>query len=783
VDPVRERRALDAFDAAASWPEASRETRLAALLGDDPALIEMVRALLTAEQDAELLPTRAPPLAEAGHRSLPPEQVGAYRLTGMIGRGGMGLVYRGERIDGGFEQTVAIKLIRAGLFTASAAEQFARERQILARLHHPHITQLYDGGLTDGGQSYIVMELVGGVPLLDHARSAGLGLDERLNLFTDVCGAIDYAHREGVVHADIKPSNIIVDPLHGVKLLDFGISGLIGDPDATPGQRSATPMFASPQQIAHCPASAADDIHALGVLLQVLAEDQAGSDAELAAIVAKARAPEPADRYGSAGDLAGDIDRRRRGLPVSALAASPFRSLRFFWRRNRLSVSLAMTAAAGLVAAVAVMTILYVQAEGARRQADQRSDQVRSLSRYMLSDLTDALARFPGAGDLRAELARRGRTYLEGLGRVPRAPEDVRLEIAQGYAKTGDILAHLGRNGAGDPAAGKVDLGRAESGLRRLWTQTGGRDDVALALSRVLVAQAAIANEADNQPGRAAAKYSEACALADRVVSRARRSARAHLAHLDCLLGQAHLAYFQGDFHQVLARTDAALAEIHALPAGADPAAAALDEAVALDHRGDASFYLGDRAGALAAYRQAAAVLDRARDRAADVRLLDQLALTTYDIASTLDELGRKPEELVWIDRGVALADQIRTFEDTPHAWRTVAIVHLQRALTLAALGRFGEAVTEARTNVALRRVIAARSPHDYLAVRGVPVDLRALGTIYWEAGRRREACATFRESRLRWARLARSHGILDSDRSSEMLSLDRQLARCGGSP
>jgi serine/threonine-protein kinase len=125
VDPARERRALDAFDAAVEWPDADRDDRLAALLADDPALIDTVQALLTAERDADLMPTRLPESSPFDDDIPAPNRVGAYRPVELIGRGGMGAVYRGERIDGGFEQTVAIKLIRGGLFTATAAEQFA----------------------------------------------------------------------------------------------------------------------------------------------------------------------------------------------------------------------------------------------------------------------------------------------------------------------------------------------------------------------------------------------------------------------------------------------------------------------------------------------------------------------------------------------------------------------------------------------------------------------------------------------------------------------------------
>ena len=143
-----------------------------------------------------------------------------------------------------------------------------------------------------------------------------------------------------------------------------------------------------------------------------------------------------------------------------------------------------------MIIAVAVMTALYLQANAARRQSDQRFEEVRSLSRYMLSDLTGALEQFPGTARLRGDLAHRGRSYLEGLSRIPSAPDDVRLEVAEGYAKTGDILVRLGRQNAGDPSAGKADLVKAEGELRRLMAETKNRDDVALALAEVLASRA-----------------------------------------------------------------------------------------------------------------------------------------------------------------------------------------------------------------------------------------------------------------------------------------------------
>jgi serine/threonine protein kinase len=183
-------------------------------------------------------------------------------------------VYRAERDDGEFEHEVAIKTIRVGMGTEENVERFRQERQILARLTHPAITRLLDGGVTPEGQPYLVMELVDGSPLVAHARAHNLPQSERLRLFEDVCAAVGYAHRHLVVHRDLKPSNVLVTPAGAVKLLDFGIAKLIS-PDADPGMTRVgtfvlTPEYAAPEQLRDEPVTTATDVFALGVILYEL---------------------------------------------------------------------------------------------------------------------------------------------------------------------------------------------------------------------------------------------------------------------------------------------------------------------------------------------------------------------------------------------------------------------------------------------------------------------------------------------------------------------------------
>lgn len=758
MDTAFERRILEAFDEALTWPAADRDAELGRRYPDAPDLAAAVRRLFAAHARADLLPTQ-PAEPVSPFEIAPPERIGAYRLTDLLGRGGMGLVYRGERVEGGFDQTVAIKLMRGGLFSAAAAEQFALERRILARLRHPHITQLFDGGTTPEGLSYIVMERVDGLPITEHA--AALPLRARLLLFLQVCAAVEHAHANGVVHADIKPSNVVVDRGVGVKVLDFGIAALIDAARADAGPRPRTARYASPQQQAGEPAGPGDDVFALGRLL----EDLAGApDPEVAAVIARATEAGRDARYPHVRDLADDVERWLDRFPVRARPASPGRSARFFARRHPLGLGAAAAAAAGLVLALVVTTTLYVRSE-------ERLAQVRGLSTYLLDDVTQALLRAPGTAQLRLEVAGRGRAYLEALD-APAWRPDIRLEVARGYSRTGEALTQVGGHAVGDVQAGRADLARAEAELRRLLAR---RDDPAaeLTLVRTLNARAAVLQNIDNDAAAAARVYAEACRRAERLARTRPQDAEARLAGLDCLSGRANLLNYEGRFAEMPALLQPLIAGYRALPVTADADLAALGLAKALNMLGDARYFTASPADALPVYRQAAAVLEEAQARRRDVRVLDQLAFTQFNIASTLQELKRPQEELAAIRRGVEVSDILNTFETSPRARHVDNIVRMQLAVALSDNGRHDEAITAALAGVTARRAAARARPADYNVARAVPVGLKPLGEIYLAAGRRREACAAYEDARAAWLALQKQAGLNDFDGGPELKEVE----------
>ena len=411
-DPtLLQRRAFEvaeaAFDIAAP---AEREAFLRLACGDDDALRRAVDALVSADAASHALLDGG---VEGLLPSPPPlEILGAYRVTGELGRGGMGVVYAAERADGAFEQRVAVKVVHElGPRAARTAERFDQERRVLARLRHPGIVQLLGGGLTDDGRPYVLMEYVDGVPITEAA--ARLGLRERLELVLQVCDAVAHAHRMLVVHRDLKPSNILVETTPEgalrARLLDFGIAKALDDRDLGLTQTAApmTPAYASPEQVAGGPVTAAADVYALGVLLYELLTGQrpyafgtrslaeiarvvcdatptrpsaasrttapagarkpdAGSgpddapDADaphvaiapvpsaalrgdLDAIVMQALRKEPERRYATAAELAADLRRHLAHQPVLARGDSPAYLAGRFVRRHR-----AVTAAAAL---------------------------------------------------------------------------------------------------------------------------------------------------------------------------------------------------------------------------------------------------------------------------------------------------------------------------------------------------------------------------------------------------------------------------------------------------
>ena len=280
MDRMQWQRMEELFELAQAQPTEAQRGFLAEACGEDASLRHELEAMLAASVDRVLAVERFIVDRETDREAADPlvgSNLGPWRLVSVLGRGGMGTVYRAERADGQYRQEVAVKLVRSGPRDPYAIERFRTERQVLARLIHPNIAGLLDGGFAPDGTPYLVMELVDGIPITEWCAAERLSLEARLRLFRVVCDAVQHAHRALVVHRDLKPSNILVSRSGNVKLLDFGIAKLL-DPEGWDVESTATraemrlitPEYGAPEQRQDGPVTTATDVYALGVVLYEL---------------------------------------------------------------------------------------------------------------------------------------------------------------------------------------------------------------------------------------------------------------------------------------------------------------------------------------------------------------------------------------------------------------------------------------------------------------------------------------------------------------------------------
>jgi tRNA A-37 threonylcarbamoyl transferase component Bud32/tetratricopeptide (TPR) repeat protein len=395
---------------------------------------------------------------------------GPFRLLRVIGRGGMGVVYLAERADGEVRQQVAVKLLRSSFDSPDARRRFLQERQILANLAHPNLARLIDAGHRTDGQPYLAMEYIAGHPIDDYSR--GLAVQEKVALMATLCEAIAYAHRNLVVHRDLKPGNILVDASGNPRVLDFGIAKLIDASEAAATgtmtvERRLTPEYASPEQIRGEPVTTATDIYSLGAVLYKLLTGVApgretplppgrtcpAARGDLDAIILKALRPEPHGRYATADKLAEDLHAWLERRPVSARYGEPWYRLRRHLRRHWGLAVASAVAASGLIGGLAA-------ARMERDAAQERFQLGRKLANEFFTVEKDVQG-LPGSTALRERIVKTSIDYLEALSK--RAGSDWRLkaEIAAGYRKAAEAQGISRGVNLGHPAEARESLRKA----------------------------------------------------------------------------------------------------------------------------------------------------------------------------------------------------------------------------------------------------------------------------------------------------------------------------------
>ncbi len=514
MNPERWRKLKEVFGDALERTGEVRVAFLAQACGGDAALRAEVEALLASHE------TPGGFLVESAFQFVPGEvnqgaedpplparaRIGPYELLREIGHGGMGRVFLAVRADEEYRKEVAIKLIRRGMDSEFVVSRFRNERQILAALVHPNIASLLDGGTTDDGLPYFVMEYVEGEPVDRYCDAQRLSTARRLELFLQVCGAVKYAHRCLVVHRDLKPGNILVTPDGVPKLLDFGVAKLV-DPtevsaeETSPQFRFVTPAFASPEHILGGPITTASDVYSLGALLYLLLtghrayETATGSFQELSraacerepsrpstvvlkalrgapadrcltpealsaardatpqrlkrrlsgdldAIILKAMRKEPERRYSSVEQLSEDIQRHLAGLPITARPGTAYQVGKFV-SRHRLGV------AAGVLILLSIAGG-FVEISRQRARAERRFNDVRTLANSFLFEFHDAIADLPGSTKARELVLKRAAEYLDGLAKDAQGDLALQRELAEAFQRLGEIEsgpgAHLGHS-------------------------------------------------------------------------------------------------------------------------------------------------------------------------------------------------------------------------------------------------------------------------------------------------------------------------------------------------
>ena len=724
-------------------PANERAAWLALACAGDDALRHEVESLLAADaqagrflQDAAIASQGAAEVVAAAAREslglVTGRLIGPYRIVRELGHGGMGVVYLAARADRVFEKEVAIKVVRGGAGTEVALQRFREERRILATLEHPNIARLLDGGVTAEGLAYFVMEYVDGVPLDVYCEKARLTLTDRLQLFGQVCAAVQYAHQRLVIHRDIKSRNILVTSDGAPKLLDFGIAKLLDqdmiDGHTRTGLRAFTLENASPEQILGQPMAVTSDVYALGVLLYHVITGQrpcgntASTDAhllraicdeppmrptlaaragftvspELEWIVLKALRKEPDRRYESVEQFADDVRRLLSARPVMAAPDSWRYRARKFVTRNRGTVAAAALVMLSIVAGLTATLWQARRADQQRALAEQRLQNTRRVAQSLLFELHDAIAAVPGATAAKGLLLTRAAEQLDAI--ALETPDDPALleELAVAYHRLADVQGLAGSANLGDRPAALIN-------------------------------------------------HRKGLALRTRISERSPNDLEAKSRLVESLLSTAGV---EDDAARALEQTKSAVALAESLhrSRGTEPR---FIRGLASAHYAMGVRWLGnaEAARALTSFEAAAPLYQTVYDASGDAEVRRSLALCHKRLGAILG-LKDPAQAVGHIRRAVELDEAgVAAAPNAPQRRRDLSTSSIQLGFVLTQLGDRQQARAAYQRALSLREDLMGDDPRDTQAIRDVASALWYVGNLDNGSSRPQEAMVSFRRA------------------------------------
>ena len=796
-DDSQQRQILEICELALAVPKHERSHKLIELCQGNEQLLRSAETILNSLTEASQFLNAAEFLES---EDLTGTQLGNFQLTSIIGQGGMGTVYQAERTEGGFSQTVAIKVVRGLLLGNELRRRFNAERQILANLDHPYIARLLDGGTTADNAPYLVMEYVDGQPLTQYCDEHRLSIPERIELLRKVAIAVHAAHQNLVIHRDIKPSNVLVTDGGIPKLLDFGIAKLIrpkegeDDHDTTMfGQQALTPNYASPEQIMQGRMTTISDVYSLGVVAyellsgcrpydftgkmpgeliksvsalsiprastqfsQTSASNQRDAivnvrrtslsklptilAGDLDNVLLKALDPDPTRRYPSAQAFGEDLRRFQEGKPVEAVADTALYRLRKFVARNRVAVGTATTLFLIILGSLGFGSWAFFRAEAARLEATTRFTQVREIANTLMFDVYDEVSKLGGATRAREKLAQTAQLYLESLSVSQFSSPDVRLDAGLGYARLGDVLGGVDLS-LGDRGSAMEHYEQSLRTLEELNKDYPNNPEFLAAFAEIHGVVAGHALYSINDVPLARKHALESIRLFESLPSPTLEN------FLDLTKSRLELADthdWDGEFaeaEKILSQIVIDLQTIDTNPATHPKGARML--AKTYRDLGDAQYYLDQLDESVQSLRKSRDIGRELLETSDDLLTAERsLALTLFALAGAENDHSQEKAALESINEALKYATKLhlQSPEDRG-SMQVVKSVTQQKSIILSALELHDEAIAAALESLKLQEQMNALSSDDQSAYRGLTTEMYNLGETYRAAGQLEPAC------------------------------------------